>query len=47
VLGRNSDGSLLRKAGVMAVVQRGGVVVAGDALRALMPTQPWRGLQPV
>ncbi|HWK42684.1 MAG TPA: hypothetical protein VNR60_12230 [Croceibacterium sp.] len=30
VLGRASDGSLIRKAGVMAVILEGGLLTAGD-----------------
>ena len=47
VLGRAADGSLVRKAGVMAVVLHGGVVSPGDALTVLRPAQPWRALAPV
>ena len=46
-LGRASDGSLVRKAGVMAVVLRGGVVAPGDALTVVRPAQPWQALAPV
>ncbi len=47
VLGRASDGSLVRKTGVMAVVVRGGVVAPGDALTVVRPAQPWQALAPV
>ena len=47
VLGRAADGSLVRKAGVMAVVLRGGVVAPGDALTVVRPAQPWLALAPV
>ena len=47
VLGRASDGSLVRKAGVMAVVLSGGLVAPGDVLTVVLPAQPWRALAPV
>lgn len=47
VLDRTPDGELVRKAGVMGVVLRGGVVRAGDALRAQLPDPPHRALVPV
>jgi MOSC domain-containing protein YiiM len=47
VLGRASDGSLQRKAGVMAVVLRGGLVAPGDALSVALPAPPHRALVPV
>lgn len=44
LLGRASDGSLIRKAGVMAVVVNGGVVQAGDAIRVTWPAEPHQRL---
>ena len=44
LLGRAPDGSLVRKAGVMAVVLRGGLVQAGDTIRITWPTQPHQRL---
>jgi MOSC domain-containing protein YiiM len=46
-LGRAADGSLIRKAGVMATVANGGVVRAGDRITAVLPPQPWTALAPV
>ena len=40
MLGRADDGSLQRRAGVMAVVMRGGRVVAGDEIVAALPPEP-------
>jgi MOSC domain-containing protein YiiM len=37
VLGRDANGALIRKSGVMGVVVRGGVVRAGDAIVAHLP----------
>ena len=47
-LGRGRDGEPpLRKAGVMAVVLRGGEVRAGDAVRLTLPSYPHEALKPV
>ncbi|MDB5900166.1 MAG: hypothetical protein JWP22_2254 [Ramlibacter sp.] len=47
VLDRDAAGSLVRKAGVMAVVRKGGVVRPGDALHVQPPPQPHKALEPV
>lgn len=47
VLGRDGDGNLIRKAGVMAVVLMAGEVVAGDAIGIELPPAPHRALAPV
>ncbi|HEX2525974.1 MAG TPA: MOSC domain-containing protein [Geminicoccus sp.] len=47
VLDRDEQGRLVRKAGVMAVVQTGGVVVPGAAVRVELPPSPHRPLAPV
>jgi MOSC domain len=47
VLGRDADGSPLRRAGVMGVVRRGGEVRPGDALTVVLPAEPHRRLAPV
>jgi MOSC domain-containing protein YiiM len=47
VLGRDAAGNLLRKAGVMSIVVRGGVVRAGDAITIELPPEPHSSLQPV
>jgi MOSC domain-containing protein YiiM len=47
LVGRREDGTLVRKAGVMAVVHRGGVVRAGDEIRVRLPDGEHRPLQPV
>jgi MOSC domain-containing protein YiiM len=47
VLDRAADGSLVRKAGVMAVVIAGGVVRAGDAARVEAVPAEFRVLAPV
>jgi MOSC domain-containing protein YiiM len=47
VLGKDQDGSLIRKSGVMAVVLEGGEVRPGDAIRVEMPSEPHRPLEVV
>ena len=46
-LDRDSDGNLIRKAGIMSVVIAGGVVRAGDEIRAVLPMEPHVALEPV
>jgi MOSC domain-containing protein YiiM len=47
VLDRAEDGSLVRKAGVMAVVLAGGEVRPGDAIEVEWPERERRPLEPV
>lgn len=47
VLDRDADGALVRKAGIMGVVVRGGIVRPGDAIRVGLPPQPHRRLDRV
>jgi MOSC domain-containing protein YiiM len=47
VLGRDADGALVRKAGVMGVVVMGGVVREGDPIEARLPPGRPTPLQPV
>jgi MOSC domain-containing protein YiiM len=46
-LARGADGSLVRKAGVMAIVTSGGVVRPDDPIRVALPPQPYQPLGPV
>jgi MOSC domain-containing protein YiiM len=46
-LGRGDDGSLVRKAGVMAVVVASGDVRPGDPISVELPPEPHRPLEPV
>jgi MOSC domain-containing protein YiiM len=46
-LDRDSEGKLVRKAGVMAVVISGGEVAVGDAIHADLPATPHTPLMPV
>jgi len=47
VLGRDAQGQLIRKAGVMAIVVKGGDVTVGDAIAMELPTGLHRPLLPV
>jgi hypothetical protein len=46
-LGRDAQGDLIRKAGIMAVVVAGGTVRAGDPIDVELPPEPHRSLTPV
>jgi len=46
-LGRDEDGRLLRKAGVMGVVVAGGELRPGDPIRVALPPEPHRALDRV
>ena len=46
-LARHADGTLMRKAGVMAIVLTGGALRAGDAIHVELPAGAHRALQPV
>jgi MOSC domain-containing protein YiiM len=46
-LGRDADGNLIRKAGIMGVVISGGDVRPGDTIRVALPAPPYRPLMPV
>lgn len=47
VLDRAADGSLVRKAGIMAVVLEGGELRPGDAIAVALPPEPWTKLDRV
>lgn len=47
VLDRDEQGGLIRRAGVMAVVLRDGVVRPGDEITVHLPSGPHRRLEPV
>jgi MOSC domain-containing protein YiiM len=46
-LDRDTDGNLVRKAGVMAVVLAGGEIKPGDAIAVELPAEPHHKLEPV
>ncbi|HZG03571.1 MAG TPA: MOSC domain-containing protein [Streptomyces sp.] len=47
VVGRDGDGNVVRKAGVMSVVRTGGVVRPGDPIEVELPDGPHRPLERV
>jgi MOSC domain-containing protein YiiM len=47
VLDRDTDGRLVRKSGVMAIVLYGGEVSPGDPITVQLPDSPHRSLEPV
>lgn len=47
LLDRSPEGVLVRKGGVMGIVEVGGVVRAGDPLTVIQPEPPYLSLQPV
>ena len=47
VLGRSADGAVVRRAGVMGVVRRGGEVRPGDPVTVVLPEGPHRPLDRV
>jgi MOSC domain-containing protein YiiM len=47
VLGRDAEGNLVRKAGVMGIVLTGGEVRPGDEVSIELPPLPHESLQPV
>jgi MOSC domain-containing protein YiiM len=47
VLGRDAGGNVVRRAGIMGVVQCGGEVRPGDAITVVLPPEPHRPLEPV
>jgi MOSC domain-containing protein YiiM len=47
VLGRDEQGNLIRKAGVMGIVRTSGEVQVGDLIRIELPQQPYRPLERV
>ncbi|MCG7529510.1 MOSC domain-containing protein [Streptomyces sp. OfavH-34-F] len=47
VVGRDEAGAVVRKAGIMGIVTRGGVVAPGDSVEVVLPAQPHRPLDRV
>ncbi|MEW2396470.1 MOSC domain-containing protein [Streptomyces sp. NPDC046862] len=47
VVGRDEEGNLVRRAGIMSVVRAGGVVCPGDTIKVELPDGPHRPLGPV
>lgn len=47
VVGRDETGNVVRKAGIMSIVQRGGDVRPGDKIKVELPDEPHRPLEKV
>jgi MOSC domain-containing protein YiiM len=47
VLGRDAEGNLIRKAGIMTIVLQGGEVEPGDKILAALPSEPYERLERV
>jgi MOSC domain-containing protein YiiM len=47
VLDRDAEGRVVRKAGVMSVVLKGGEVIPGDSIVVELPQEPHLPLAPV
>ncbi len=47
VLGRDAEGRIIRKAGIMGIVLEGGTVAPGDAIGVTLPALPHRVLERV
>jgi MOSC domain-containing protein YiiM len=47
LLGRDADGNVVRKSGIMAIVLAGGEVRPGDPIAVELPPEPYRPLKPV
>lgn len=47
VVGRDHEGRVVRRAGVMGVVVTGGTVTAGDEIRVVLPAPPFHALERV
>ncbi|MFF8610510.1 MOSC domain-containing protein [Streptomyces sp. NPDC015346] len=47
VLGRDENGQIVRKAGIMSIVLTGGVVRPGDPIEVELPAEPHRPLETV
>ena len=47
VVGRDGDGEVVRRAGVMGIVLRSGTVRVGDRLTVVLPAAPHHALRPV
>lgn len=46
-LEKDSDGNLIRKSGIMAIVTKGGVVRPDDPIKVELPEKPFVALEPV
>jgi MOSC domain-containing protein YiiM len=47
LLARDAEGRKIRKCGVMGIVATGGMIMAGDEIKVLLPAEPHLALEPV
>lgn len=47
VLGRDGQGKVIRKAGIMSIVITGGEIAPGDSIKTILPKKPYLALEPV
>jgi MOSC domain-containing protein YiiM len=47
VVGRDEAGNIVREAGIMSIVKKGGAVRPGDTIKAELPSGPHRPLERV
>ncbi len=47
VLDRDANGHLIRKAGIMGIVRKGGDVKVGNPIKTLLPPKPYTPLEQV
>ena len=47
VLDKDEEGNLIRKCGIMSVVEKGGTIQLGDQIELELPAEPRRALEPV
>jgi MOSC domain-containing protein YiiM len=47
VLGRDENGNVIRKAGIMGIIVAGGEVKPGDPINVVLPAEPFRPLERV
>lgn len=44
---KNKEGQIIRKAGIMSIVIKGGIVQSGDPIEILYPKKPWKKMETV
>jgi MOSC domain-containing protein YiiM len=45
VLDKDSQGNVIRRAGIMAIVLEGGEIFPGDEIKVTLPPEPYQGLE--
>lgn len=44
---KNKEGQIIRKAGIMSIVLKGGIVQAGESIEIIYPNKPWQKMTTV